>query len=308
MITWASVDLPEPFGPITAWTWPLSTSRSTPRRISWPPTAARSRETTSLLISRPLPRRRPRRAPHRRAPAWSREATAVRRSRARTCCRASSTRSPARPPRPHRPTANSPRGCTGRLWRRRRRRCGRHRRASVRRRNCGPYPARSRPTGTGAWSSESRATAKANRKSLAQTSSKRFRRQALEYLVEEAEHDQTFSHLGRHTTALEVVTLLLVDRPDGRRVAATHVVRLDLEVGHRLGARAFGQHEIAVGLECVRARRLLPHADEARVHALGRVGDRALEHEVAGRLRSGVVLHRAEVVHAGARAEVDGQE
>src|SRR4051794_12250730 len=51
MITWASVDLPEPLGPITAWTWPLSTSRFTPRRISLPPTEARSSDTTSLLTS-----------------------------------------------------------------------------------------------------------------------------------------------------------------------------------------------------------------------------------------------------------------
>src|SRR5438067_7722088 len=53
MITWASVDLPDPLGPITACTWPLSTSRSTPRRISWPPTAARRPETTSSLTCAP---------------------------------------------------------------------------------------------------------------------------------------------------------------------------------------------------------------------------------------------------------------
>ncbi len=33
MITLASVDLPEPFGPIRAWTLPFSTSRSRPLRI-----------------------------------------------------------------------------------------------------------------------------------------------------------------------------------------------------------------------------------------------------------------------------------
>src|ERR1700742_2220814 len=33
MITLASVDLPEPFGPIRAWTRPFSTSRSRPLRI-----------------------------------------------------------------------------------------------------------------------------------------------------------------------------------------------------------------------------------------------------------------------------------
>src|SRR5680860_1519062 len=37
MIALARVDLPEPFGPIRAWTLPFSTSRSSPRRISLPP-------------------------------------------------------------------------------------------------------------------------------------------------------------------------------------------------------------------------------------------------------------------------------
>src|SRR5919198_2554276 len=36
MIALASVDLPEPFGPIIAWTLPLSTERSSPLRISRP--------------------------------------------------------------------------------------------------------------------------------------------------------------------------------------------------------------------------------------------------------------------------------
>src|SRR5215469_6501190 len=34
MIALARVDLPEPFGPISAWTLPFSTSRSSPLRIS----------------------------------------------------------------------------------------------------------------------------------------------------------------------------------------------------------------------------------------------------------------------------------
>src|SRR5947209_9735295 len=53
MMTWARVDLPDPFGPMTAWTWPLVTSRSTPRRISLPSTPARSPETTRELIGPP---------------------------------------------------------------------------------------------------------------------------------------------------------------------------------------------------------------------------------------------------------------
>ena len=41
MITWDSVDLPEPFGPMTAWTSPERTVRSIPLRISLPATPAR---------------------------------------------------------------------------------------------------------------------------------------------------------------------------------------------------------------------------------------------------------------------------
>src|SRR6478609_7586365 len=47
MIALASVDLPEPFGPIRAWILPFSTSRSRPRRISLP-----SALTCRFLISR----------------------------------------------------------------------------------------------------------------------------------------------------------------------------------------------------------------------------------------------------------------
>src|SRR5688572_3677198 len=49
MSTWESVDFPEPFGPITAWTSPEATSRSTPRSTSWPSTAACNPSTFSML-------------------------------------------------------------------------------------------------------------------------------------------------------------------------------------------------------------------------------------------------------------------
>ena len=47
MITFASVDLPEPFGPIRAWISPFETSRSSPLRISLSPAL-----TCRFLISR----------------------------------------------------------------------------------------------------------------------------------------------------------------------------------------------------------------------------------------------------------------
>ncbi len=39
-MTLLSVLLPEPFGPMMAWTSPFSTVRVSPRRISWPATVA----------------------------------------------------------------------------------------------------------------------------------------------------------------------------------------------------------------------------------------------------------------------------
>src|SRR5688500_14754789 len=47
MITFASVDLPDPFGPISAWISPFDTSRSSPLRISFSPA-----RTYRFLISR----------------------------------------------------------------------------------------------------------------------------------------------------------------------------------------------------------------------------------------------------------------
>src|SRR5438477_4413713 len=51
MSTWESVLLPDPFGPMTAWTSPLRTSRSTERRISLPGMAARSPLMLSTLLT-----------------------------------------------------------------------------------------------------------------------------------------------------------------------------------------------------------------------------------------------------------------
>src|SRR5512142_3381795 len=65
----------------------------------------------------------------------------------------------------------------------------------------------------------------------------RGHREPVEHVVEEAEHDEPLRVGRRHTASLEVVQLLLVDRADGRRVRATHVVGLDLEVRDRLRAR-----------------------------------------------------------------------
>ena len=112
----------------------------------------------------------------------------------------------------------------------------------------------------------------------------RAHRQPVEHVVEEPEHDEPLGLLGRDAAALEVVELVVVDRADGGRVRALHVVGLDLEVRDRLRARALGEHEVAVGL--VRARpsgRRSRMRIEARVHRPGGVLDRALEQQVAAR-------------------------
>src|SRR3712207_9062728 len=59
-------------------------------------------------------------------------------------------------------------------------------------------------------------------------------RQAVDGVLEEAEHDEALGDVGRNAARLEVVELIPVDRADGRGVRAADVVGLDLEVGDRL--------------------------------------------------------------------------
>src|SRR5688572_7647944 len=102
-------------------------------------------------------------------------------------------------------------------------------------------------------------------------------RHALEHLVEEAHHDQPLRNLRRDAAALQVEALVLVDRADGRRVAALHVVVLDLQVGVGVRPRTLGELDVAVGLERGDTGRLLPDVDEAGVDGLRPTLDRALE-------------------------------
>src|SRR4051812_9082508 len=51
-------------------------------------------------------------------------------------------------------------------------------------------------------------------------------RQAGDDILEEPEHDEALRHVGREAAALQVVELVLVDRPDGRGVGAPDVVGL----------------------------------------------------------------------------------
>ena len=207
--------------------------------------------------------------------AWWPAATRARRSRARTRCRASSTRSRARPRRPRPRTARCRRGCSGRRWRRSRRRCARrtipwpstsNRRAAPSARVVEPRRART--------SRHRRRIALRRSSLLADARPERGAepRAPAGGATTSSKKPATISRsatCGRHAPALEVEALLLVDRPDRRGVAAAHVVVLDLEVRHRLGPCVVGQLDVAVGLEGVRAPGVLPHPDQPGVDATG---------------------------------------
>src|SRR5947208_16512191 len=117
--------------------------------------------------------------------------------------------------------------------------------------------------------------------------------QAVEHVVEEAEHDQSLRLRRRHAAALEVIELILVDGADGARVRAPHVVGLDLEIRDGFGPRALGEHEVAVGLAGLGLSRRGAETDEARVDGVGLVVDRALEQQTAASVRRVVVLQGA---------------
>src|SRR5215204_5117120 len=110
----------------------------------------------------------------------------------------------------------------------------------------------------------------------AQLLGERAHRQLVEDLVEEAEDDEPLGDLRPDAPALEVEALLGVDRADRRRMAATDVVRLDLQVRHALGPRALAEGQVAVGLERDRAPGVLADLDQARVDAARLVLHRAL--------------------------------
>jgi hypothetical protein len=64
-------------------------------------------------------------------------------------------------------------------------------------------------------------------------------RKGLEDFLEEAGDNQAFGDISRNSAAFEVEELFKIDRANGRRMAALHVVGLDLEVGNRFGPRVF---------------------------------------------------------------------
>src|SRR5918997_5128263 len=120
---------------------------------------------------------------------------------------------------------------------------------------------------------------------------------ALDDVGEEATDDEAARGLGVDAPGAEVEQLLVVEAAGGAGVAgADDLAGLDLQVGHRVGAGAVGEHQVAVELVGVGAGGRRPDADVADPD-----GARALAVHRAGR----PVLHRDEV-HRGAVADQHG--
>src|SRR5687768_15370528 len=109
----------------------------------------------------------------------------------------------------------------------------------------------------------------------------RRHRQSAEHLTEEAEHDEALRLLARNAARHQVEELLLVDLTDRRAVRALHVVRFDLEVRQRVGARIARQEQVPVGLVRVGVLRARMHADDAAEDRARRAVEGALVEQVA---------------------------
>ena len=101
--------------------------------------------------------------------------------------------------------------------------------------------------------------------------------------LEEAEHDEATRLVLGDAARLQVEELLVVEAAGGAGVAgAADVAGLDLEVRDRLGARAVGEDEVAVGLVRVGADGIRPDEHVADPDAAGtRALQRALVEHVA---------------------------
>src|SRR5918996_896126 len=306
MITPASVDLPDPFGPINAWTSPWRTVRFTPRRISRPSTetwrSRISRVVFSLMLSPPSPRRLP---PSRCTPApaaWP-GATEACRSPGRTPSRAGDIRSSRSPDRP-RPRAGG-RGRESRCHPR----PGSHPRQGWPRRSRAPRPRTAGPLPRGCRSpwpmSPAPSPLQLGLDGPLQALADLGQGDPVEHLPEEPVHDQPLGLAGRDPPALEVEQRGLVDGADAGGVTAPdRVVRQDLEVRHRVRLGPVGQEDVAVRLVRVDAMGVLLHDHGPGVHGSGRVPERALVQEVTGGVVPDVILDRPVIEVLGGVAEV----
>ena len=128
-------------------------------------------------------------------------------------------------------------------------------------------------------------------------------------VVEEAVHDESARLFLLDAAALQVEQVLVVEPAGGGRVAGTlDLAGLDLQVRHRVGVGAVGEHEVVVLLERVDA---LGHLADQDVADPDRVGVLALQRapvvDVAARVRSGVVDEQAVLHVLAGVGEVDAE-
>src|SRR5207342_2744316 len=96
--------------------------------------------------------------------------------------------------------------------------------------------------------------------------------------------------VGGDAASLEVEQLLVVEAAGRARMAGVDdLAGLDLEVGHRVGARTLGEEQVAVELVGVGAAGVLGDEDVAGPHGPGALTlERALVGHPAAALRLGV--------------------
>src|SRR5215469_3642071 len=117
----------------------------------------------------------------------------------------------------------------------------------------------------------------------------------VEHVLEKSLDDQARSGFAVHAAAGEIEQLVRVDRPDGGAMRATHVVGFDLKFGFGVGARAFGEQQVAIRLVGVAALRALFDDDDAGVDRVCVTVERAFEKQIAARVGGAVALQRVVV-------------
>ncbi len=110
-------------------------------------------------------------------------------------------------------------------------------------------------------------------------------RDAVDDGAEETLDNQILRFSTRDTARLQVEEVLLLDLGDGGAVRAAHVVRGDLQVRNRVGARCATEDEVAVLLVRIRLLCAFRDLDQARVHRACMPLECALELEIAGGVR-----------------------
>src|SRR3954469_3120543 len=114
---------------------------------------------------------------------------------------------------------------------------------------------------------------------------------ALDDVGEEAADDEAPGLVLGNAAGLQVEQLQVVEAAGGAGVAgAGDVAGLDLEVGHRVGAGAVGQQQVAVHLVGLRAGRRRADTDVADPHGAGRLAEQRVLVEDVGRAVRGTVV------------------